>query len=231
MLHYLGISTLFYAMVFNHFYTAHQERTFDDCANSTRKFSMVHLSLCLPLASIATYYTPCVWCLDSLFTRTHYTYEIALMNTTGYFIVDLYIILRNWAKYGRVDGGSLMLVHHIFALITYYQVYLANMGLHVCVLFILNETSTVFLNGIYFYAKRPRVRILCGVGLLLSFFVFRILMLAKINYVFFGNWRAVSHMIPAHLLLTFTLTVLLFSCMNIYWYRKICLGFLKALQK
>lgn len=231
MLPYLCLSTLFYSSVFRHLYTPiHDGSTFDECAQRTRIFSMVHLGVCLPLASFAMYMSPCVWCMDVLFERQHYLYEMALMNTTGYFIVDIYVLCRNWFKYKRVDGGTLMFVHHISSFVTYYNAYRSGIGQHALSLFLLNETSTVFLNGIHFYARRPRVRIVCGAGLLVTFFVFRILMFARINYILFRNWHMVTT-IPPYMRVNLLVVTTLFTGMNLFWFQKIVKGFMNALTK
>ena len=230
MFRYLCMSTLFYIAVFRHFYGAMDERSFADCALSTRKFSMVHLGVCIPLASLALYQAPCEWCVDVLFDRQHYLYEMTLMNTSGYFIVDLYLLCRNWFRYGKIDGGALMFVHHLSAFVTYYSVYRAGKGQHVCALFLLNEVSTVFLNGIYFYANKPRLRVACGAGLLVTFFVFRILMFARFNYIMVRDWQTVVAL-PHYLMVNLVSVALLFSIMNLFWFRQICAGFAKALSK
>ena len=216
--------------MFNYFYSSMTERSFQDCAVSTRKFSMVHLATCIPLASLAMYAAPCVWCPEALFDHQHYLYEVALMNTTGYFVVDIYVLCRNWFKYGKIDGGALMFVHHIASFVTYYNVYQAGKGQHVCTLFLLNEVSTLFLNWIHFYTKRPRVRIIFGVGLLVSFFVFRIMMFARLNYILIRNWKIVVAL-PKYIMVNLTSVSILFSVMNLFWFRQICRGFLKALIK
>lgn len=227
---YLCVSTLFYTAVFNYFYGTMVETSFADCALGTRKFSMVHLGICIPLASLAIYQAPCVWCVDVLFNRQHHLYGMSLMNTTGYFIVDLCILFRNWLKYGKIDGGSLMIVHHLTSFVTCSNVYYSDKGQHLCTLFLFNEVSTVFLNWIHFYTDRPRLRIACGSGLLVSFFVFRILMFARFNYIIFHNWQTIIAL-PDYFVLNLLSVTLLFSAMNLFWFYKVCHGFAKAMIK
>ena len=61
-----------------------------------------------------------IWDIENLFYRDHWTYDIALMNTTGYFIVELFVLFRNWFKYKEIDGGVLMIFHHVLSFVTYY---------------------------------------------------------------------------------------------------------------
>ena len=226
---YLFMTTLFYTTVCRQLYALSPQRTFDDCVRCNRKLSMLHLSACIPLASYAMYTAPCVWCIDAIFHRQHWLYDITLMNTTGYFIVELIVLFRNWFKYNEIDGGVLMIFHHGLSFTTYYISYNVMMGQHIETLFLLNEVSTVFLNGIYFWSHRPRLRLIPGIGLIITFFVFRILMFFRISYIFVRNWSVIAEM-PFYFVANLGFVTVFFSIMNCYWFGKILSGFRKAIS-
>ena len=230
MFQYICTFVLFYTGVFKYFYGTMIENSFECCAMNTRKFSMVHLAVCIPMSSLAIYKAPCVWCTNTLLHQRHYLYELSLTNSASYFIVDLYVIYFNWLKHRRFDGGKVMIFHHLSFLVTYYNVYQSRKGQHICTLFLLNEISTIFLNGIYFYSNHPKLRIVCGICLLISFFIFRILMFARLNQIIFSKWESIS-VLPDYLIINLLCVSLLFSTLNLFWFQKILKGFVNVLTK
>lgn len=86
----------------------------------SRVVSQVHVFVALCLATHALVAVDCFWCVESVVYLRSRPIELALANTGGFLFYDLLDMLKNRATHGRLDGGPLILAHHVFGFVGYF---------------------------------------------------------------------------------------------------------------
>ena len=152
----------------------------------------------------------------------------ALGMSAGYFIVDLFLVLRHSGL-----GGPAMVAHHVAALSalaiggTRDEGHLYTLGL------MLAESTTPFVNARYFLdAAGMRSHwsyVANGLALTVSWGVVRVLGFAAFFVHLYQHWSDVLALSPACRFLLTTVPVL-FSGLNLYWFGLLLKGAAKVLR-
>ena len=95
---------------------------FEKAQWTSRIVSQLHVILALGLASYAISLVPCWWCVESIVYLRSRPIEVALANTGGYLFYDLVDMVRTRVVVpgGKMDGGPLVLMHHVFGFVGYF---------------------------------------------------------------------------------------------------------------
>jgi hypothetical protein len=152
--------------------------------------------------------------------------EATLMFMVGYFIYDLYVVI----KYFSDDYGSLM--HHICAIIQHLVICTNGVCAFVQMCFVLTEISTPFVNNRFFLVdsemKESQGYKLNGIMMFLTFLIVRVPLIAFVPYLCIIKQ---DQFMSLHIALRcfFAFMFLVISSLNGLWFYKITMGIVKTL--
>lgn len=120
-----------------------------------------------------------------------------------------------------------MKIHHAAVLVAFTAAYGAGFASPFTCLLVMNEASTFFVNNNFSWAKAPWARITNGIGLFLSFLIFRILLNSVVGVVMY---RTQSSLLP-HIEIQAFLWLMFSSlqCLNVSWFYQICVKLVSAI--
>jgi hypothetical protein len=157
--------------------------------------------------------------------NTHFA-ESTLMFMVGYFIYDLYIVI----KYFPNDYGAL--AHHICAILQHFAIVSGGVCAFAQITFVLTEFSTPFVNNRFFFVdsdmKESMLYKLNGIMMFLTFGLIRIPMIPFVPYLLYtkyDEWVQVAF--PFQCVFLFMYCVI--TTLNSYWFYKITQGIIKTL--